>query len=152
MFEVWMWACRARMAPGAWPWHVLLPALCMSHCHEHFSLATRQTAGRWGWIRKGCGLEFWTRTLRSIPATVILPELEVGEIESLKDLTRECRVDAAAASGQKRTWMDRAVRNRPRSEHGRAEREERAQFEEQATRLPDDNCPATSEPRRKPVN
>lgn len=50
-----------------------------------------------------CIFEVFVACQRSIPTTVILPELEVGAVASVKDLTRECKVDAeqAKASVQK---------------------------------------------------
>ncbi|CAK9096014.1 unnamed protein product [Durusdinium trenchii] len=64
----------------------------------------------------GQQLEGIGKMLMSIPATVILPELEVGEIESLKDLTRECRVDAAAAKASVQADAD-AIKEEIQKKH-----------------------------------
>ncbi|CAK9077617.1 Copia protein [Durusdinium trenchii] len=63
-----------------------------------------------------CIFEVFVACQRSIPATVILPELEVGEIESLKDLTRECRVDAAAAKASVQADAD-AIKEEIQKKH-----------------------------------
>lgn len=53
---------------------------------------------------------------RSIPTTVILPELEVGAIETLEDLTQQCRVDAEKAKASVQADAD-AIKERIQKEH-----------------------------------
>ena len=42
-------------------------------------------------------LQVFVACQRSIPTTVILPELELDNIETLTELTTQCRVDAERA-------------------------------------------------------
>ena len=42
-------------------------------------------------------LQVFVACQRSIPTTVILPKLELDSIETLEELTKQCRVDAGSA-------------------------------------------------------
>ena len=42
-------------------------------------------------------LQVFVACQRSIPITVILPKLELDSIETLEELTKQCRVDAGSA-------------------------------------------------------
>ena len=48
--------------------------------------------------KKSClQLQVFVACQRSIPTTVILPKLELDSIETLEELTKQCRVDAGSA-------------------------------------------------------
>jgi len=52
------------------------------------------------WIKPvafGALLQVFVAFQKNIPTTAILPELELDNIETLKELTKQCRVDAERA-------------------------------------------------------
>jgi len=63
-----------------------------------------------------CIFEVFVACQRSIPTTVILPELEVGAIASLEELTHECRVDAEQAKASVQADAD-AIKDHIKQKH-----------------------------------